>query len=106
MPPYDPGSLADDSEELMLAWQNGPESVDGAEWIIPPARGQPARVVNADYPYQAWFNRANSLKGNEQSDAASARLEALSSQLKALVDVGKLTEQQAKELFEAASGKR
>jgi hypothetical protein len=58
MPPHDPGSLAEDYRELSVAWQRGPEAVAGAEWIIPPARGQPRQVVGEDYPYQAAFNRA------------------------------------------------
>tara|TARA_B100000029_G_scaffold516090_1_gene626825 strand:+ start:175 stop:1581 length:1407 start_codon:yes stop_codon:yes gene_type:complete len=57
MPPHDPGSLAEDYRELLFAWRRGPEAVAGAEWMIPPARGQPGQVVGEDYPYQAAFNR-------------------------------------------------
>jgi hypothetical protein len=59
MPPHDPGSLNEDLMELLEAWRKGPENVPGAEWIVPPARGQPARVVGEDYPNQAFFNRSN-----------------------------------------------
>ena len=57
MPPDDPGSLAGDLRELLDVWQRGPEAVDGAEWIIPPARGEKAKVVGDEYPYKASFNR-------------------------------------------------
>jgi hypothetical protein len=57
MPPRKPGSLADDYRELMDAWKKGPENVDGAEWIIPPARGKQSQVVGEDYPHKARFNR-------------------------------------------------
>ena len=59
MPPHDPGSLAEDFRELLDAWQKGPEKVDGAEWIIPPARGKDRQVVGEDYPYKAGFNKWN-----------------------------------------------
>ncbi|MCP4945793.1 MAG: hypothetical protein GY924_27920, partial [Planctomycetaceae bacterium] len=57
MPPEDPGSLSDAYQELLTAWQQGPENVAGADWIIPPARGTATRIVGTDYPYQAAFNR-------------------------------------------------
>ena len=56
MPPHDPGSLKDDLQQLLDAWKAGPEKVEGAEWIIPPARGKQTAVVGADYPHQAFFN--------------------------------------------------
>lgn len=59
MPPHDPGSLNEDLMELLEAWRKGPENVPGAEWVVPPARGQPARVVGEDYPNQAFFNRSD-----------------------------------------------
>ena len=57
MPPRKPGSLAGDFRELLDAWKKGPENVEGAEWIIPPARGKDRQVVGDDYPYKAAFNR-------------------------------------------------
>ncbi len=56
MPPYDPGSLAEDFQELLNAWESGPQNVPGAEWMIPPARGQDRQVVGDDYPFKASFN--------------------------------------------------
>ncbi|MEM9382247.1 MAG: hypothetical protein AAGB93_19990, partial [Planctomycetota bacterium] len=56
MPPHRPGSLQGDWEELLTAWREGPEKVEGARWIVPPARGQEERVVGDDYPYKAYFN--------------------------------------------------
>lgn len=58
MPPHDPGSLAQDYRELVAAWKKGPENVEGAEWIIPPARGNDRQVVGADYPYKSGGNEA------------------------------------------------
>jgi hypothetical protein len=60
MPPRKPGSLAGDLRELLKTWQRGPENVEGAEWILPPARGKNRQIVKDDYPYQADFNRPNS----------------------------------------------
>lgn len=56
MPPDNPGSLSDDYLELMNAWMNGPENTANAEWIIPPAKGEPEQVVGTDYPFKAPFN--------------------------------------------------
>jgi hypothetical protein len=54
MPPNDPGSLAADWQELQDIWNSGPENVEGAYWVVPPAcennDGQNVRVGN-DYPY-------------------------------------------------------
>ena len=36
MPPHDPGSLAEDYNELIECWINGPENTDGCDWVIPP----------------------------------------------------------------------
>lgn len=57
MPPHDPGSLAKELDELLAAWEQGPEQTANAEWIIPPSQGKPRRVVDSDYPYQSHFNR-------------------------------------------------
>ena len=57
MPPYDPGSLADDVRELFNVWKKGPENVPNANWIIPPARGNKSQIVGEDYPYKARFNK-------------------------------------------------
>jgi hypothetical protein len=56
MPPRDPGSLAEDLQELLDAWENGVENTPDAEWIIPPARGEDRKVVGEDYPFKAAFN--------------------------------------------------
>ncbi len=56
MPPQDPGSLEADLKVLLEAWQKGPASVAGAEWIIPAARGEASKVVGDDYPHKATFN--------------------------------------------------
>lgn len=56
MPPNDPGSLTSDLAQLLEAWRNGPESVPGATWVIPPAAGQPRQVVGEEYPQKAPFN--------------------------------------------------
>ncbi len=56
MPPQDPGSLKEDFEQLLEAWQKGPASVNGAQWIIPPANGKSSQVVGEDYPNQEVFN--------------------------------------------------
>ncbi|MEE3371540.1 MAG: hypothetical protein VX346_19565 [Planctomycetota bacterium] len=75
MPPHDPGSLAEDYHELSVAWQQGLEAVEGAEWIIPPARGQGRQVVGKDYPYQAGFNRPrkNAKRAGPKTVASKAR---------------------------------
>ena len=68
MPPRDPGSLANDLKELLEAWRTGPARVtgaawiEGAEWIIPPARGVASQVVGDDYPSKAGFNAPNRKK--------------------------------------------
>ena len=103
MPPEDPGSLADEVSELLAAWQKGPENVEGAEWIIPPARGIKQQVVNDDYPYKAFFNEANKSKEKKDGKNAEVRLSLLGEQLKALVGSGKLTEEDAIELYQAAT---
>ena len=72
MPPYDPGSLAEDLRELLDAWERGPENVPGAEWIIPPARGRGRKVVGDDYPYKAPFNRPQKNKGRKADNQRKA----------------------------------
>ena len=57
MPPYNPGSLADDFGELLDIWQKGPENAPNTNWIIPPARGKKSQVVGNDYPHKARFNK-------------------------------------------------
>ena len=58
MPPNDPGSLDDDLQELLTAWEKGPENVAGATWILPPSRGSKGRNAGPDYPNKAHFNNA------------------------------------------------
>jgi hypothetical protein len=36
MPPYDPGSEADDFAALQACWEDGPENTPGCEWVNPP----------------------------------------------------------------------
>lgn len=67
MPPDDPGSLADAYQQLLAAWQQGPDKVSGADWLIPPARGTAKRIVGTDYPHKAAFNR------NHFPDVGSSR---------------------------------
>ena len=52
MPPDAPGSLKDDYWALLNAWIKGPEKVDGADWVIPPARGKGRQIVGDDYPHR------------------------------------------------------
>ena len=59
MPPRDPGSLADDFEEVLACWKNGPDHTPGCDWVIPPAGDCPSQVVGDDYPYKARFNQPN-----------------------------------------------
>ena len=57
MPPDDPGSLSDDYEQLLNAWQQSPGKTVGLDWIIPPSKGSNTQIVGDNYPYQAAFNR-------------------------------------------------
>ena len=59
MPPHDPGSLADDFQELLDAWNNGPDNTPGCDWVVPPAGEFAGGVVGEEYPYKAFFNRPN-----------------------------------------------
>ncbi|HAY81077.1 MAG TPA: hypothetical protein DCY79_14825 [Planctomycetaceae bacterium] len=105
MPPNDPGSLKADLQELLEAWKRGPHNVANAQWLIPPARGTPEHFVGQDYPYQASFNRPRGPNRTiRKSDEAA--LEQLATQLKALVKEGKLSKQDATELYHAASQKQ
>ncbi|MBB75924.1 MAG: hypothetical protein CMJ75_15570 [Planctomycetaceae bacterium] len=90
MPPHDPGSLVEDYLALSVAWQRGPEAVEGAEWIIPPARGQSRQVVGEDYPYQAAFNRPGqqTRRTGPQMVASKARQEEVARLLKRIPDLG------------------
>lgn len=56
MPPRKPGSLAKDFAQLLDAWRNGPASVPGASWVLPPAQGKGRVTVGDEYPNKAAFN--------------------------------------------------
>jgi len=95
MPPRKPGSLAGELRELLDAWKNGPENVEGAEWIIPPARGKDRQVVGDDYPYKAAFNRpkaavsrpgTNDEKAGPKATTLKDRNEEVEKLLKQLLD--------------------
>ena len=95
MPPRKPGSLAGELRELLDAWKNGPENVEGAEWIIPPARGKDRQVVGDDYPYKAAFNRpkaavsrpgTNDEKAGPKATTLKDRNEEVGKLLKQLLD--------------------
>jgi hypothetical protein len=102
MPPDDPGSLADAYQQLLAAWQRGPEKVSGADWIIPPARGTATRPVGADYPHKAAFNRSaigGALSGKERQaqklDLLKTRYFDSSRQFQKQVAKGTLTQEEA-----------
>ena len=57
MPPRNPGTLAKDLDQLLNAWRNGPASVPGGKWMLPPTGGKPAQVAGDDYPNKAHFNK-------------------------------------------------
>ncbi len=63
MPPNDPGSLAEDFQELMDCWTNGPENTPGCDWVVPPAGDALGRVVGDDYPYIESFNTPGNIFG-------------------------------------------
>lgn len=103
MPPHDPGSLAHDLRQLLDAWENGPENVSNAEWLIPPARGKGSHVVGDDYPHQATFNRPKKgWTGDKPKPGES--LEALGARLKRMVESGDLTTKEAIRIYEASAG--
>lgn len=56
MPPDDPGSLSNDYQALLQAWNNVPNYVEGVEWVIPPSRENDQRFVGEEYPHEAKFN--------------------------------------------------
>ena len=45
MPPHDPGSLAEDYNELIECWINGPENTDGCDWVIPPGGNCESQIL-------------------------------------------------------------
>ena len=104
MPPHDPGSLAEDLRELLTAWQKGPDNVENAQWIIPPAQRNAAKIVGTDYPYPANFNEANEKKkAAVDKRPQSKSLEKLGMRLKELVKAEKLTAEEALDLYKAAA---
>ena len=110
MPPHDPGSLADDLQELLDAWRKGPDNTPGAEWIVPPARGEDRRVVGDDYPYKAVFNEpgnealafSKEKAAKDGAKSADSSLEQLGQELKQAVSDGKMTEEEAMAAYEKA----
>ena len=46
MPPYQPGALSEDYNELIQCWINGPENVEGCDWIIPPGGDCESQVLS------------------------------------------------------------
>lgn len=102
MPPNDPGSLRDDLQEFLDAWKTGPEEVEGADWIIPPARGVASRVVGDDYPFRAHFNQPGGSVLSATADRKPAlgghgELEWLARKLKQGVEAGRMAAEEAGE---------
>ena len=66
MPPDDPGSLAEDFQQLVEVWERIPQEglPPGVQWIIPPARGKDRQVVGDDYPHKADFNKPGRLSAD------------------------------------------
>ena len=57
MPPHNPGSMADDYQELVDCWLAGPENTPGCDWVVPSAQGREGGVVGDDYPHKSdYFN--------------------------------------------------
>ena len=125
MPPDDPGSMAEDYQELLAAWENGPENTPGAEWVIPPARGEPRQIVGDEYPYKMRFNvpgqeagtgtlsvgifgqksgKSDKKTANAEKDKEPVDLDALGARLKQAVQNGELTEAAAMAKYKAAAG--
>ena len=50
MPPYDPGSGAEDFQALRTCWQQGPENTPGCTWVNPPGAycDQPQGAIGGD----------------------------------------------------------
>jgi len=46
MPPHDPGSLAEEYNELIECWINGPENTDGCNWVIPPGGNCESQILD------------------------------------------------------------
>ena len=104
MPPHDPGSLADDLQELLDVWWKGPDNTPGAEWIIPPARGKDRQIVREDYPYQAAFNRPGTKDeqadwGDEGGDIETlkSRYMEAAGEIDASVKAGRMSQEDAEE---------
>ena len=49
MPPHDPGSLAEEYNELIECWINGPENTDGCNWVIPPGGNCESQILSLDH---------------------------------------------------------
>ena len=63
MPPKDPGSMAEDLEELRNCWRNTPENTPGCDWVVPPTADTLGHVVGDDYPHKQPFNTAGNVFG-------------------------------------------
>ena len=48
MPPYNPGSLSDDYNELIECYVNGPENTEDCNWIIPPGGDCNSEIVGLE----------------------------------------------------------
>ncbi len=77
MPPNKPGSLAQDFDELLSCWTDGPDETPGCDWVIPPAGNELGRIVGDDYPFRAAFNepteRHKSLTGRASARTPMSR---------------------------------
>lgn len=49
MPPHAPGTMTEDYQELLACFKKGAAKTEGCDWIIPPASGEPSRIVHSDY---------------------------------------------------------
>ena len=49
MPPYNPGSLIDDYNELTDCYIYGPENTQNCNWIIPPGGNCDSEIIGLDY---------------------------------------------------------
>ena len=108
MPPHDPGSLAGDLQELLNTWQKGPDSMPGAEWIIPPARGRDRQVVGDEYQYKAAFNRPKTKDEKADWDDKDGDIEALKNRytesarkIEVEVKAGKMSKEDAEKKLSA-----
>ena len=48
MPPYDPGSLSDDYNELIDCYINSPENTEGCNWMIPPGGNCESEIIGLE----------------------------------------------------------